>query len=92
MIYQISILNGLGSILGWNHVSIIENRATLNVSGMNATVSFQYPVASDLVIRAGMGGEFTINEGESEIEVSFEPDLYIGSITPASDHKYYYAF
>ena len=91
MIYQISILNGLGSILGWNHVSIIENRATLNVSGMDATVSFQYPVASNLVIRAG-SGEFTINEGESEIEVSFEPGLYIGSITPASDHKYYYAF
>lgn len=90
-IYQISILNKLGSILSWTNISTIENKATINVSGMDAVVSFQYPVASDLVINTGLV-ETTINEGESEVALQFEPGLAIKSITPQSDHKYYYSF
>ena len=87
-IYQISILKGLGSVLEWNNAStLIENKATLN----ETTISFQYPVASNLTISAG-SSTVIIEEGESEIKVAFEPALTINSISPTSDTQYYYTF
>lgn len=92
--YQVSVLKGLGSVLGWSNavdVELIENKATLTTAGMSATVTFQYPVASNLQVTTG-SGEATIVAGETEVEVDWSPGDTIISITPPSDSTYIYTF
>ena len=92
-VYQISILKGLGSVLSWDSgVALIENKATYNE--INATVTFQYPVASDLIVEVGMD-PINISAGEQSGTIIVgvpEPGAEIRSITPISDSTYYYTF
>ena len=90
-IYQISILKGLGSVLSWDSVTLIENKATYNE--INATVTFQYPVASDLIVEVGME-PINISAGEQSGTIVGvpEPGAEIRSITPTNDSTYYYTF
>ena len=91
-VYQISILKGLGSVLEWDSgVTLIENKATYNE--INATVTFQYPVASDLIVEVGMD-PINISAGEQSGTIVGvpEPGAEIKSITPISDSTYYYTF
>jgi hypothetical protein len=88
-IYQISILKGLGSVLEWDNApTLIENKATLTFD----TITFQYPVASELTIKVGMG-TVTISAGEKSCQIQYpEPGMEIMSISPISDSTYYYTF
>lgn len=89
-IYQISILKGLGSVLEWDNApTLIQNKATLNSDN---TITFQYPVASDLTISVGMD-TLNISSGNQSVSVLYpEPDMRISAITPVSDSIYYYTF
>lgn len=88
-IYQVSILKGLGSVLEWDNApTLIENKATLTGS----TITFQYPVASELTIKVGMD-TVTISAGEKSYQVKYpEPGMSIMNISPISDSTYYYTF
>lgn len=89
MIYQVSILKGLASVLEWDNApTLIENKATLTGS----TITFQYPVASELTIKVGMN-TVTISAGEKSYQVKYpEPGMSIMNISPISDSTYYYTF
>lgn len=82
-------MKGLGSVLEFdNALSLIENKATLTYD----TITFQYPVASELTIKVGME-TVTISVGEKSYQVKFpEPGMEIMSISPISDSTYYYTF
>lgn len=89
MIYQVSILKGLASVLEWNNTpTLIENKATLTGS----TIEFQYPVASELTIKVGMN-TITMSAGEKSHQIEYpEPGMIIMNISPISDSTYYYTF
>lgn len=89
MIYQVSILKGLASVLEFSNApTLIENKATLT----DSTITFQYPVASELAIQVGMD-TVTISAGEKSCQVKYpEPDMSISKISPMSDSTYYYTF
>lgn len=89
MIYQVSILKGLASVLEWDNApTLIENKATLTGS----TITFQYPVASELTIKIGME-TVTISAGEKSNQIKYpEPGMSIMNISPISDSTYYYTF
>lgn len=89
-IYQISILNGLGTVMSWDNApTLIENKATLTSYD---TITFQYPVASDLTISVGMA-TINISSGEQSVSVKYpEPDMPIMAINPVSDSTYIYTF
>ena len=98
MIYQISVLKGLASVLEFsNAAEILVNQA---VVGGN-TITFAYPVASDLTIEymgraAGASGaptNLTTTISAGEISVTPGGSVFsINSITPESDDKYTYSF
>lgn len=98
MIYQISVLKGLASVLEFsNSVEILENMA---VVGGNI-ITFAYPVASDLTISymgraAGASGaptNLTTTISAGELSVTPGGSVFsINSITPESDDKYTYSF
>lgn len=96
MIYQVSVLKGLASVLEFgNDVALIENKATLT-DAANGEVSFQYPVASTITVsvRGDMTYKLTFNEGEqvkSANELSIE-GYTIVDIAPANDNTYIYVF
>ena len=88
-IYQISILKGLASVLEWDNApTLIENKATL----IDSTITFQYPVASELTIKVGME-TVTMSAGEKSYQIKYpEPGMSIMNISPISDSTYYYIF
>lgn len=88
-IYQVSILKGLGSVLEFDNApTLLENKATLTGS----TITFQYPVASELTIKVGME-TVIISTGEKSYQIARpEPDMSIINISPISDSTYYYTF
>ena len=98
MIYQISVLKGLASVLEFsNAAEILVNQA---VVGGN-TITFTYPVASDLTIEyigraAGASGaptNLTTTISAGELSVTPGGSVFsINSITPESDDKYTYSF
>lgn len=83
-------MKGLGSVLEWDNApTLIQNKATLNSDN---TITFQYPVASDLTISVGMD-TLNISSGNQSVSVLYpEPDVRISEITPVSDSIYYYTF
>ena len=95
-IYQISILKGLGSVLSWDTVTIVDN--FISISGN--TLTFAYPTASELTIdvygRATAQPSshiLTIPSGVSSYTASDLTNiLYINSVTPPSDDKYSYTY
>lgn len=95
-IYQISILKGLGSVLEWNMVTIVDN--FISISGN--TLTFEYPTASELTIEvygrttdAPFDRTLTIPSGVSSYtESDLTNILYIYSVSPSSDNKYNYTY
>ena len=96
-IYQISILNGLASALIFdNSVSLIVNRGVYNEGDMmsGATVTFDYPVASDLTIlfQTAEHELYVLQAGQNTLTVEwFEPSPPVPyNISPDSDGTYLY--
>ena len=97
MIYQISVLKGLASVLEFsNAASLIENYGTYNAGTMmsGATLTFEYPVASDLTINLQYAASETVilPKGQSSITIDWaEPAApRITSIIPLQDDTYIY--
>lgn len=99
MIYQISILKGLASVLEFaNAPALIENKATVSVSGTEYLVSLQYAAASDIIVKVRtMDGPISVSILSGEISKSasgmgpmMDSGAYIESITPANDTTYNY--
>lgn len=95
MIYQISILNGLGSVLEFD--SIIKNTCILTTHPefINSAGHFAYPVASDLTIEYynNLTNEFVntiIPIGTTEVILEYADASYITSISPSEDNTYIY--
>ena len=98
MIYQISVLNGLAVALVFNNAAqLIKNIGVYNegtVSSATATLTFQYPVASDLTIYVAYAQNpaYVIMKGFTSINIPwFEPmPPIINNISPSSDDTYEY--
>jgi hypothetical protein len=95
-IYQISILKGLGSVLEFDNAKVlIDNLCTYD--GMS-TVTFQYPVASDVYVYIGstinMSIEVLLSVGETTatFTATAEPGSSILTINPMRDDTYNYIF
>lgn len=95
MIYQISVLKGLATALEFsNAVDLPINKATWDEGDFRngGTLTFQYPVASDLTI--GFLGTYSveISAGKTSIKVSWnDPEAPRPiSIVPATDGTYKY--
>ena len=95
MIYQISILNNLGSVLEFD--SIIKNTCILTTHPefINSAGHFAYPVASDLTIEYynNLTNEFVntiIPIGTTEVILEYADASYITSISPSEDNTYIY--
>lgn len=96
MIYQISVLKGLASVLEFNNaVELIDNKAILT-NARDGEVTFQYPVASTITVsvRGDMIDSIIFNEGEQTKSASESClDGYtIVSVTPHKDNIYNYIF
>ena len=95
-IYQVSILKGLGSVLEWNSVSLIENKLTLTDGDMTSgsVLTFAYPTASELTLTMQYYSSDTliVPSGTTSITIDwFEPMApQITSINPISDSTYKY--
>ena len=96
MIYQVSVLKGLASVLEFNNaVELIDNKAILT-NAQDGEVTFQYPVASTITVsvRGDMIDSIIFNEGEQTKSAS-ESCLVgytIVSVTPNKDNIYNYIF
>lgn len=94
-IYQISILKGLGSVLEWDTKVLIDNLCTYD--GMQ-TITFQYPIASDVHVYIGTSMDMSIDAplsvGETTVTFSGLPDpgSSILAISPTRDDTYNYIF
>ena len=95
-IYQISILKGFGSVLEFDNAKVlIDNLCTYNG---NKTVTFQYPVASDVSVYIGssinMSTEVQLSAGETTATLvgMAEPGSSIVAINPMRDDTYNYIF
>lgn len=100
-IYQISILKGLGSVMSWDNApTLIENKATVSISGTKYLVSLQYAAASDIVVKVRTAdGPISVNVLSGEVSKTarslgpmMDSDAYIESITPVVDNKYNYTW
>ena len=97
MIYQVSILNDLGSVLEFDNApELIENIGVYDEGSMmsGATLTFQYPVESDLTIyfRYASSNSFTLSKGNTTLNIDWyelaAPE--ITGISPFSDNVYKY--
>ena len=94
MIYQISILNGLAVALKFKNANLITNNLT--VSG--TTLTFDYPVASEVKVHVegdGMTKDATFAAGDQTKSVRLGPGGSIEevlSITPKEDSVYKYVY
>lgn len=96
-IYQVSVLKGLGSVLEFNKpIELIVNRGTYNSGSMRdgATLTFEYPVASDLVISFvyAKNSTYTLKAGETTLMVDWNEPVppEITGVTPTKDGTYQY--
>lgn len=101
MIYQISVLKGLASVLEFSNAPrFIENEITLSFGSSTYIVESQYPVASDVEVglRTPDGlVKATIPEGETTANARpsgpfVDSSSYIESITPLYDSTYHYNY
>lgn len=95
MIYQVSVLKGLASVLEFsNAAALIENHGTYTTGTMmsGATLTFEYPVASDLTINLMYADTTVIPKGQSSITIDWiEPAApTIKNIIPSQDDTYIY--
>ena len=91
MIYQVSILKGLASVLEFSNVAaLIDNLCTYDG---RKTVTFQYPVDSDVTV--SVAGK-TVQISKGEMSGSFfgkgEPMGKITGIVPPFDKTYNYVY
>lgn len=101
MIYQVSILKGMASVLeSDNAPSVVENKVTVSVSGTKYLVSLQYAAASDIVVKVRTAdGPISVSIPSGEISKSARPmgpmidsGAYIEEVTPQSDSQYIYTW
>jgi hypothetical protein len=101
MIYQVSILKGLASVLEFSNAPVlIENKVTMSISGTKYLVSLQYAAASDIVVKVRTpDGPISVNILSGETSKMANPmgpmvdsSAYIESITPADDNIYNYVW
>lgn len=98
MIYQISVLRGLASVLEFrNAVALIENKATISNGFAQCTVSFAYPVASEITVKVRSDdgpetGVFSTGDQTKTITLTGPSEAHIESITPIADSMYIYTF
>ena len=99
MIYQVSILKGLASVLEFsNATELIENKVTVSISGTKYLVSLQYAAASDLAVKVRTAdGPLNINIASGQISGScsskspiMDSDAFIESVVPEFDSTYIY--
>jgi hypothetical protein len=95
MIYQISVLKGLASVLEFKvNLQLIENLITVTLNGMNINASSQYPVMSDIIITTN-SGLVTIANGDSNgtsiIDMPTQT-FEVLQIMPSSDNTYAYIY
>ena len=99
MIYQVSILKGMASVLEFgNAPSLVENKVTVSVSGTKYLVSLQYAAASDIVVKVRTAdGPISVSIPSGEISKSasslgpmVDSGAYIEEVTPQSDSQYIY--
>lgn len=99
MIYQVSILKGLASVLEFKNIGdLIENKLTITSNSMGiSTFTFEYPVASDVTLQYsntfGGSGTSIIENGTQSAETDFEPgneNIVSVVISPGSDNTYIY--
>lgn len=95
MIYQISVLKGLASVLEFKvNLQLIENLITVTLNGMNINASSQYPVMSDIIITTS-SGTVTIANGDSNgtsvIDMPAQT-FEVLQIMPSSDNTYAYTY
>lgn len=95
MIYQVSILKGLASVLEFNNV--LEKRENL-IDGQFGTylISAQYPVASDITIEYWdnfYDDTYTVTmlAGTSEVSI-LKRFGYIENLSPKEDGQFYYLY
>ena len=95
MIYQISVLKGLASVLEFKvNLQLIENLITVTIDGMHIKASSQYPVMSDIAITTNCGSVTIANgdsNGTSPIDTP-EPTVSVSQIIPHSDNTYVYTY
>lgn len=99
MIYQVSILKGLASVLSWenaNTSSLIENHITYNEGDfMNGgTITFEYPTASELTFTMDYysSSKLLIPQGTTNMTIDWGEPMppIILNITPSEDSIYKY--
>ena len=95
MIYQISILNGLATALEFsNEADLPENIGTYSSGSFmdGATLTFQYPVASDITILLDYGSSVVLPAGETTARIYWDEPIAptIVSLSPLSDTTYKY--
>ena len=103
MIYQVSILNGLATVLEFNNTEpLIENKLSVTTSNRTIIITSQYPVTSDVQISIVGIYDFlteslTMQKGSNRIEkLGNDPDWEMGAIItkiiPSYDDTYLYIF
>lgn len=101
MIYQVSILKGLASVLEFDNApSVVENKATVSISGTKYLVSLQYAAASDIEVKVRtIDGPISVSIPSGEISKSasslapmIDSGAYIEEVTPQSDSQYIYTW
>ena len=97
MIYQVSILKGLASVLEFSNApNLIENHITYNEGNMmnGGTITFEYPTASELTFGMGyyQSSTLVVPQGSTQINIDwFEPSApIIRSVSPTEDSTYKY--
>jgi hypothetical protein len=97
MIYQVSILKGLASVLSWESAATLTKNY-LSKSGTN--LMFEYPVASEVLVvvngrttsdaASSAPHDFTLTYAVGEQTKTIRTVFSIVSITPTSDDVYEY--
>lgn len=97
IIYQVSILKSLASVLSWDNApNLIENHITYNEGNFmdGGTITFEYPTASELILTMlyYSSSELIIPQGTTNMAISWnepQPPI-ISNITPLEDLIYKY--
>jgi hypothetical protein len=100
MIYQVSILKGLASVLEFSNSNVIPKiintcTLTLNEDGTGSIGNFEYPVESELYIFYFNNNtqevvEVVVPVGTTEVTLEFADASYIMGINPSEDDIYIY--
>ena len=97
MIYQVSILKSLASVLNWDNApNLIENHITYNAGDFinGGTIAFEYPTASELTFTIDYysGSILIVPQGSTQVNVEWnEPSVpIIRDFSPKEDSTYKY--